>query len=75
MFEVSNHAVLVGLARLEFIWIRYSGRLRFISYCLKMLLLDELILPQGTGHRVKNTIIIRNEVLNEAITEASQSGI
>ena len=41
MFEVSNHAVLVGLARLELIWIRYSGRLSFISYCFKMLLLDE----------------------------------
>ena len=36
---------------------------------------DVLIFPWNIGHRVKNYIIIRNEVLNEANTPASQSGI
>ena len=34
-----------------------------------------LFLPRETGHRVKNPIMIRNEVLNEKTTQASQSGI
>ena len=36
---------------------------------------DVLIFPWNIRHRVKNYIIIRNEVLNEANTPASQSGI
>ncbi len=34
-----------------------------------------MIFPQDIGHRVKNPIMIRNEVEDETITQASQSGI
>lgn len=37
------------------------------------LISHDLIFPWDTGHRVKNRIMIRNEVLNEKTTQASES--
>lgn len=34
---------------------------------------DSMIFPRDTGHRVKNHIMIRNEVLDEEATQKSQS--
>ena len=39
------------------------------------LLVRHLILPHDTGHRVKDHIMIQNEVLNEETTQETQFGI
>jgi hypothetical protein len=46
-----------------------------LSVFLPVAIQIELIFPQDIGHRVKNPIMIRNEVEDETITQASQSGI